>query len=164
MIIISNFNVEISLSGCAATIFPYLSEFHDKQHRARAIMGASIIYAVCMAMAPLLAWAVINQEFSFHIPFIDIIYKPWRLYIVTGSSFGFLSFLILSFLPESPKFLLSQGKQAEAYQILQKMNRINNGNDSPLEPFELYEEWFSQRYKKKYFVKITIDFEFVFQI
>lgn len=57
-----------------------------------------------------------------------------------GSSFGFLSFLIISFLPESPKFVLSQGKQAEAYQILQKINRVNNGKGSPLEPFEIVEE------------------------
>lgn len=57
-----------------------------------------------------------------------------------GGSFEFVSFLIISFLPESPKFVLSQGRQLEAYQILQKMNRINNGRGSPLEPFELYEE------------------------
>lgn len=59
---------------------------------------------------------------------------------MVASSFGFLSFLILCFLPESPKFVLGQGKQAEAYKILQQINRINNGNGSPLEPFELYEE------------------------
>lgn len=47
---------------------------------------------------------------------------------------------ILCFLPESPKFILSQGKQAETYAILQKMNRINNGKDSQLEKFVIYEE------------------------
>lgn len=59
---------------------------------------------------------------------------------MVASSFGFLSFLILCFLPESPKFVLAQGNQSEAYKILKKINRINNGNESPLEPFELYEE------------------------
>lgn len=48
--------------------------------------------------------------------------------------------MILCFLPESPKFVLSQGKQAEAYAILEQMNRINNGKDSELEKFIIYEE------------------------
>lgn len=72
--------------------------------------------------------------------FVVVAVGRWRLYIVVVSSIWFLSFVILCFLPESPKFVLGQGKRAEAYQILQKINRINNGNGSPLEPFELYEE------------------------
>lgn len=51
-----------------------------------------------------------------------------------------ISFVILCFLPESPKFILGQGKQSEAYQILQKMNRINNGKSAKFETFEIYEE------------------------
>lgn len=81
-----------------------------------------------------------NQEWEFEIPILDITYKPWRLFIVVCSLPGLLSFLILCFLPESPKFVLGQGNQAEAYEILQKMNRINNGKRSTLEKFEIYEE------------------------
>lgn len=36
--------------------------------------------------------------------------------------------------------MLGQGKQAEAYQILLKMNRINNGKKSTFEKFDIYEE------------------------
>lgn len=47
---------------------------------------------------------------------------------------------MLLFLPESPKFLLAQGHQAAVYQILQTMNRWNNGKSAELEPFDIYEE------------------------
>lgn len=53
---------------------------------------------------------------------------------------GLLAFAIISFLPESPKFVLGQGYQAETYEILQKINRINNGRNAKLEFFEIYEE------------------------
>lgn len=41
---------------------------------------------------------------------------------------------------ESPKFVLGQGKSTQAYEILQKMNRMNNGNGSKFEQFEILEE------------------------
>lgn len=81
---------------------------------------------------------IINQEWQFDI--FTITYKPWRLYLAVCSIPGLISFGITTFLPESPKFVLGQGKQAETYQILQEMNRLNNGKKSDLEAFEILEE------------------------
>lgn len=131
----------ISISGCSAIIYAYLGEFHSTTHRSRAILASSVVYGVLCMLMPLIAWAVINEDWEFYVPFIDITYKPWRLYVIACSMPGFLSFLIISFLiPESPKFVLGQGNQAEVYRILQKMNRINNGRNSKLEIFEIFEE------------------------
>lgn len=129
-----------SLSGSSATIYAYLSEFHDNKHRDRAIMIASVIFAIACNGMPLLAWAILSQNWEYHIDFLDITYKPWRAFIVICSLCSLLSFSILCFLPESPKFVLGQGKKGQAYEILQKMNRINNGQDALLGVFELYEE------------------------
>lgn len=81
-----------------------------------------------------------NGSWKFDIPLLNITYKPWRLFIVVCGLPGFIAFLFLCFLPESPKFVLSQGKQFEAYHILQTMNRINNGKDARLERFQILEE------------------------
>ncbi|XP_055326017.1 synaptic vesicle glycoprotein 2B-like isoform X1 [Sitodiplosis mosellana] len=128
------------ISGSSATIYAYLGEFHNNAQRGRAIMGSALIYGVSCLLLPLLAWFVINQDWQFYVPFIDITYKPWRFFLVVCSIPGFLSSLILLFLPESPKFVLGQGKQMEAHKILQKMNRWNNGKKNELELFEIYEE------------------------
>lgn len=101
---------------------------------------ASILFAIACNGMPLIVFGVMSLEFEYYIDFFDITYKPWRLFIVVCSLSSLLSFFILCFLPESPKFVLSLGKKAEAYEILQKMNRMNNGKDSPLEKFEIYEE------------------------
>lgn len=44
------------------------------------------------------------------------------------------------FLPESPKFVLGQGDKAGAYEILQKMYRINKGRNAVFDDFEIFEE------------------------
>lgn len=103
-------------------------------------MIASMLFGLFCMTLPLIALCIINQDWQFYIPYIDIVYKPWRLFLVACSSFGLLSFLIISCLPESPKFVCSQGRLTEAYEILQKVNRINNGRNAQFEPFELYEE------------------------
>lgn len=91
-------------------------------------------------MMPLGAWAVINQDWQFEIPYIDLTYKPWRLFIAVCGVPGFLGALAFIILPESPKFVLSQGNKTATYQTLKKMNRWNNGKKSPFESFEVYEE------------------------
>lgn len=103
-------------------------------------MGASIIFAISCNFLPLIAWLVINQDWQFYIPIIDIVYKPWRFYLVVNSLFGLFACIIITFLPESPKFVLDQGIRAEAYRILQTMNRINNGKTSKFDCLEIYED------------------------
>lgn len=51
-----------------------------------------------------------------------------------------LAYLLLLFLPESPKFILGQGDKLGAYKILQKMHRINTGKPDQFENFDIYEE------------------------
>lgn len=125
-------------------------------------MGASIAAGFICILLPFTAWyicfnllfvlekcaetyflysinrIIINQEWQFNI--FNLTYKPWRLYLAVCSVPGLISFLITTYLPESPKFVLGQGNQDETYQILQKMNRLNNGKDSELESFEICEE------------------------
>lgn len=103
-------------------------------------MGSTIILGTACILMPLAAWTVINQDWEFYIPIIDIVYKPWRMYVVVCGIPGLLGAIVLIFLPESPKFVLGRGDKAKAYEILKQINRWNNGLKSPLEPFDLYEE------------------------
>lgn len=91
-------------------------------------------------VVPVTAWSVINQDWQLQIPIIDLTYKPWRLFLVVCGLPGFIAAIALIFLPESPKFVLSQGNKAAAYEILQKVNRWNNGRKSELENFEILED------------------------
>lgn len=50
---------------------------------------------------------------------------------------------------ESPKFVLVQGKSAEAYEILQTVYRINNGKSSTFEKFDILEDTESIENRKR---------------
>lgn len=117
-----------------------MSEFHNKVQRGRAIIGASVVSSILCVFIPVTAWGVINQDWEFDIPIINITYKPWRLFLVVCGLPGLISFVILMFLPESPKFVLGQGDEVGAFEILNKMNLWNNGKSSELERFEIFED------------------------
>ncbi|XP_037938045.1 synaptic vesicle glycoprotein 2A-like isoform X2 [Teleopsis dalmanni] len=116
------------VSGGSATVYAYLSEFHTSKHRSRAIMGAAIVFGIGSMLMPAVAWLVINQDWSLPLPVFGMVYKPWRLFMIVCGIPGFISGLALFKLPESPKFLLSQGKQAEALKVLRTIYHINSGN------------------------------------
>lgn len=99
--------------------------------------ATTVIYNGMCVVVPVTAWSVINQDWQLQIPIIDLSYKPWRLFLVVCGLPGFIAAIALTFLPESPKFVLSQGNKAAAYNILQKVNRWNNGRKSELENFEI---------------------------
>lgn len=95
--------------------------------------------SLCILM-PLEAWIVINQNWQFEIPYIDLTYKPWRLFLIVCSLPELVAVIIFMFLPESPKFVLGLGNKKETYQILHKIHRWNNGKKSHFEEFEINEE------------------------
>lgn len=138
-----------SISGSSATIYAYLGEFHNDAQRSRAIIGSSVIFGLMCLVLPLTAWAVINHDWQLFIPYIDIMYKPWRLFLVVCSLPGLLSSIAMLFLPESPKFVLGQGNQRGAVKILEQMNRWNNGRKAELGVFEIQEEDESIEHRKR---------------
>uniref|UniRef100_A0A6M2DWR6 Putative synaptic vesicle glycoprotein 2b n=1 Tax=Xenopsylla cheopis TaxID=163159 RepID=A0A6M2DWR6_XENCH len=115
------------VSGGSATIYAYLGEFHNPRHRSRAIMGASSIFGFACLALPAIAWLIIKQQWSYYIDFLGYTYKPWRLYMVACGLPSLLCSIALWKLPESPKFLINQGKNEEARKIIAKMYRINTG-------------------------------------
>lgn len=127
MIILSSSlkNLINSVSGSSATIYAYIGEFHTSKNRDRAIMIASTLYGFGTIFMSILAWLIINQEWSFYIPGIGINYKPWRLYLVACALPGLICGLILFALPESPKYLLSVGRDEEALEIIKYIYEKN---------------------------------------
>lgn len=103
-------------------------------------MVSGVLLSVICILLPISAYGVINQSWEFYIPWIGVTYKPWRLFFIVCALPELIAFVILLFIPESPKFLLDNGKSDEAYNVLQKMNRWNNGKHSQLEPFQIVNE------------------------
>ncbi|XP_049277272.1 synaptic vesicle glycoprotein 2B-like [Anopheles funestus] len=148
LITLTRFFTGFFISGSSATIYAYLGEFHAKSNSSRAIMGASFVFGVGCILLPLIAWSVINQEWEFTIPLLDIVYRPWRLFIVVCGLPSLVCGIALLYFPESPKFLFSRGHEQETIEIVHKMYRWNTGSKGPkLELTSLLQETEAQQTK-----------------
>jgi VNT family MFS transporter (synaptic vesicle glycoprotein 2) len=92
-------------------------------------MAATFIFGIGCNYFPLLGWLVINDDFHVAIPFLNLIFKPWRLYLLALGIPSLLCAIAMIFLPESPKFVFSRGDEEEALKILKRIYKINNGDD-----------------------------------
>lgn len=75
-----------------------------------------------------LGWLILPLDFR--IDFGAYYFRSWRLLVIVYSLFFILAAFLLSFGPESPKYLVSQGQNEEALKILQTMY-AKNKNKSP---------------------------------
>ena len=80
-------------------------------------LSASFI-AVGMMIVPALAWFILPMTWELH--FLGLIYKPWRLLMAMCGLPSFFLGVALTKVPESPKFLLAQGRTDEVVMTLRK--------------------------------------------
>lgn len=73
------------------------------------------------------AWLVIPQEWAVQLPWPDIIFRSWRVFVIVSALPSIVTAVILLFLPESPKFLFSTGKEGQALEVLRRMFAVNTG-------------------------------------
>lgn len=115
-----------SVAGSSAGGFSYVSEFHTSTTAARAAAFVSIaLSAPWVVMSPL-AILIIPMNWRFPLYFLE--YKPWRLFMTCTSLINLWNAIVISFLPESPKFLLAMNRKEEAIDVLQRIYAINTGN------------------------------------
>ncbi|XP_037805450.1 synaptic vesicle glycoprotein 2B-like [Lucilia sericata] len=132
MIAVLRFINGILISAGSATIFAYLGEFHSQKNRNKAIMCSALISAFSAIFLPIIAWLFINQDWELQIPFLQIVFKPWRLYIIVCGLSGLVCCIILGYLPESPKYLLGLNRPSEVLDILKNMHRKNTKGNKKL--------------------------------
>nr|CAD7400637.1 unnamed protein product [Timema cristinae] len=71
-----------------------------------------------------LAWVIIPQPWRVELPWCT--YSSWRIFLVVCSIPGLITAILLGvFLPESPRFLYSQGRYDETLAVLRRIFSIN---------------------------------------
>lgn len=69
------------------------------------------------------AWFIIPMDWSFE--YYGIIFNSWRLLIAIVAAPSLLSAILLSFFPESPRWLLSKGRCDQARDVLANVYSTN---------------------------------------
>lgn len=130
------FTIFFSLSrvnGPFAVLMSYLSEFHNTNARPRVMMMVGIYFALATLSLPGLAWAIFPQDWQFYIG--SWVVNTWQIFVAACSMPSLISGTVFFFLPESPKFLMSKGKNREALAVFKRIYAINHmstGEEYPI--------------------------------
>lgn len=113
------------MSGIQGAGFSYISEFHTHETSTRAVTFVTMFMPATFIFLPFLAYTIIPAEWNIYL--LSFKLSQWRLYMIASSLLNFVVCIIVSRLPESPKFLLSVGKGDEALVVLRQVFHINTG-------------------------------------
>lgn len=115
------------MGGPASLLYIYVGEFYAEKYRAKNICFLGIFFTLAWLILPGLAWIIIPLPISFE--FYGILYNSWRMFLGAISLPIFIIAMITLTYPESPKFLVLQGKTDEALAIMQNIYAVNTGRD-----------------------------------
>ncbi|XP_013192892.1 synaptic vesicle glycoprotein 2C [Amyelois transitella] len=114
-----------SASNSAA--YALLGESCPSRMRGRAMLLGTIALMCAQGTVAAFAYPILPMDFSYHIGFLGINYRSWRLLGLVISLPCAATAVLLTLVYESPKFLAAQGRYDEALKVLKNIYRINAG-------------------------------------
>ncbi|XP_011203932.1 synaptic vesicle glycoprotein 2B isoform X2 [Bactrocera dorsalis] len=125
--------------GPLAVVLTYLSEFHIKKHRSRVLMILGMIKTIDLLILPAIATATLPHHIAFEIWVMK--FHTWHVFLAITALPGLISGLVLPFFPESPKYLMAQGRNVEALATFKTIYALNTGKSKESYPvIALFEE------------------------
>lgn len=140
------------MSGPFAVLMSLLSEFHGKKYRDRIMLFVGMSCSLANTILPLIASVIL--PFHWHLVLINnfigkslssisllmfnflvrnisklffIVLHSWHIFLFIAAIPTILSLILVSLFPESPKFLMSRGRNDEALAVFQSVFSINTG-------------------------------------
>ncbi|XP_037296767.1 synaptic vesicle glycoprotein 2C isoform X2 [Manduca sexta] len=129
MLLVTRFASGFLFNGPFAVLISYLAELHRTELRARIILLTGLYYTLANTTLPLLAWAMLNNDWDLALWPGVIEIHSWNLFLTATGLVPFVSGLLFMLLPESPKFLMSRGRNEEAMTVFRRIYALNTGKD-----------------------------------
>ena len=107
-----------SVGGSIPLVWTYFAEFQPSRRRGGALSLLATFWMVGNVTVAGLAWAIIPHQLS---------WASWRWFTLACAGPSLLVCLVFILLPESPKFLLCQGRHDEALELLRTVFSKNTG-------------------------------------
>ncbi|XP_075154849.1 synaptic vesicle glycoprotein 2B [Haematobia irritans] len=121
-----------ALGGSGPVIWSYFAEFQPKSKRGSMLSFMAAFWTFGNLFVAGLAWLIIPTGIGFVTPLFT--YNSWRIFLMVCSVPSFIVAFLLFYLPESPKFLLSKGKQDKAMAIFRGIFVTNTKKAPELYP------------------------------
>ncbi|CAH1105959.1 unnamed protein product [Psylliodes chrysocephalus] len=133
-LITAKFMLGLVMNGPFAATTSQITEFHSTKYRGLVSISRGIFFSIGNLIIPLMSWAILPRHWDFKI-FNYFEFHSWNVFLLMCTLSTFLSSLVYTFIPESPKFLMTAGRNDEALRIMQKVFSVNTGK--PMEEFPI---------------------------
>lgn len=121
-----------ALGGSGPVIWSYFAEFQPKHKRGSMLSSMAAFWTLGNLFVACLAWLVIPSDIGYTSS--SFVYNSWRVFLMLCSIPSFIVAALLYFLPESPKFLLTHGKEEEAMDVFRHIYAVNSGKSKDTYP------------------------------
>nr|CAH7741921.1 unnamed protein product [Callosobruchus chinensis] len=126
LIIVSKFVGGFIISGPFSAAIAHTTEFHSKEYRSKVQLIRGMSMSICNLALPLLAWAILpNHSIKNYLP--D--FHSWNVFLMVCATVPLIGGICYMFLPESPKYLMSQGRNNQALEVFRKVYAVNTGKE-----------------------------------
>ncbi|XP_032482767.1 synaptic vesicle glycoprotein 2C isoform X2 [Phocoena sinus] len=113
------------IGGAIPTVFSYFAEVLAREKRGEHLSWLCMFWMIGGIYASAMAWAIIpHYGWSFNMG-SAYEFHSWRVFIIVCALPCVCSVVALTFMPESPRFLLEVGKHDEAWMILKLIHDTN---------------------------------------
>ncbi|CAH1114448.1 unnamed protein product [Psylliodes chrysocephalus] len=123
---IAKFFCGFVFNGPFSATTTYLTEFHSSEYRARVQLIRGVTYALGFLLLSGAAWLVLPTAFSITI-FGSLNIHSWNLFLLCCACSPLSASILFTFMPESPKFLMSVGRNEDALKVFQSIYSMNSG-------------------------------------
>ncbi|XP_072942426.1 synaptic vesicle glycoprotein 2B-like [Epargyreus clarus] len=148
VLLITNLFSGMLFAAAFSATLTFTSEFCHSGIRDRVLLIQASFAASGHIVVALMTWGILIQDWTDSFFGGYIVLHTWNYYILLMSLWSLLACILYAFLPESPKYYITQNRYDEAREILIKIYKQNTGK--PAETFPYINIW-----KEK--VKQTID-------
>ncbi|XP_076750991.1 synaptic vesicle glycoprotein 2B isoform X2 [Xylocopa sonorina] len=115
------------VSGPHASIVAYASEFFGIKGRGRIALVLGFFVTSGNIVTAVLSWIIIPQGWSIVLWDGAFVYNSWRMFLSACGLPMLIGAVCLFLFPESPKFLMSQGRMEDALEVFRTVYRMNTG-------------------------------------
>ncbi|XP_050579268.1 synaptic vesicle glycoprotein 2A-like [Bombus affinis] len=125
--------------GPFSMVATYLSEFHCPRYKASFTRWGNLAMNVAIIIPAVLAFLITPLPLTINV--FNQRYTAWRIYLLVCTIVPVLGLVTASMLPQSPKFLVENGKLDEALRLLKKMYSINRRKPADTFPIKTLLVW-----------------------
>ncbi|XP_023013525.2 synaptic vesicle glycoprotein 2B [Leptinotarsa decemlineata] len=158
MLMAAKFFSGFCFNGGFSAFTSYLTEWHSSKYRGvvQLIRGTAIAFG--NVVVPLLAWGILPQSIYFRLfGVLDI--HSWNVFILATILAPLICASTSYFAPESPKFLMTSGRNEEALRVFRMAYSMNTGKSVESYPIKQLVDERSHMTRRKSVEKIKNSFQ-----